>query len=294
MKLGYFGINMGSFATPEACVKLARACEAAGYESVWTGEHVVVIDPQQAPSPLPPLTPQLDQGIALAWIAAQTERIRLGTGIIILPQRNPLILSKELATLDHVSNGRLMVGFGVGYVQGEFDALGIPFEERGPRTTEHIEVLRAIWTQDQPHFEGQFTSFSGIQQRPQPLQDPHPPIFVGGMSRPALRRAIGHGDAYYGFFQSVEATAELLEAIREESKNTERPAALGELPITITPPAGLLDHDTARRYEDLGVERLVVFSEFTAMASSAIDPNSPELDAALAHIERQANELGMG
>jgi probable F420-dependent oxidoreductase len=255
---------------------------------------VVVIDPQQAPSPLPPLTPQLDQGIALAWIAAQTERIRLGTGIIILPQRNPLILSKELATLDHVSNGRLMVGFGVGYVQGEFDALGIPFEERGPRTTEHIEVLRAIWTQDQPHFEGQFTSFSGIQQRPQPLQDPHPPIFVGGMSRPALRRAIGHGDAYYGFFQSVEATAELLEAIREESKNTERPAALGELPITITPPAGLLDHDTARRYEDLGVERLVVFSEFTAMASSAIDPNSPELDAALAHIERQANELGMG
>jgi probable F420-dependent oxidoreductase len=288
MKLGYFGINMGTFGTPESCLRVARACEAAGYESLWTGEHVIVIDPQEAPSPLPPLTPQLDQGIALAWIAAQTDRILLGTGIIILPQRSPLVLAKELATLDHVSGGRLVVGVGVGYVKGEFDALGIPFEERGPRTTEHIEVLRTIWTEDAPAFAGRFTSFSGIQQRPQPLQKPHPPIYVGGMSRPALRRAIAHGDAYYGFFQSVEATTELLAALREEAERTERPAALGELPITITPPAGLVDRDTVRRYEDLGVERLVVFADFMAMASPAADADGPEIDAAIAHIEKQA------
>jgi probable F420-dependent oxidoreductase len=293
MKLGYFGLNMGTYATPEACIRVARTCEDAGYESIWTGEHVIVIDPQEPPSPIAPLTPQLDQGIALAWIAAQTERIKLGTGIIILPQRNPLILSKELATLDHVSNGRLFVGVGVGYVPGEFDALGIPFEERGPRTTEHIEVLRAIWTQEQPSFDGRFTQFSGIQQRPQPLQQPHPPIFVGGMSRPALRRAIGHGNAYYAFFQGVDETAALLEAIREESKSTKRPTELGELPITITPPAGLVDRDMCKRYEDLGVERLVVFADFTSMGGPAVDPNGPEIDASLAHIEKQANELGV-
>ena len=294
MKLGYFGINMGSFGTTEACIRAGRACEAAGYESVWTGEHVVLVDPQEAPSPLAPLTQQLDQGIALATIAAHTERIRLGTGVLILPMRNPLILAKELATLDLFSNGRLMVGVGVGYVKGEFDAIGVPFEERGPRTSEHIEALRAIWTQEKPHFEGEFTSFSGIQQRPQPLQEPHPPIYVGGMSKPALRRAIAHGDAYYGFFQTVEATQQLIATIREESETTERPAELGELPITITPPPGHLDRDTARRYEDLGVERLVVYADFADMGRPAIDPKSGEMDAAIAHIEKQANDLAAG
>ena len=291
MKLGYFGINMGTLGTIDACVRVAQRCEAAGYESVWTGEHVVVIDPQEAPSPLAPLTPVLDQGIAIATAAAQTERIHFGTGIILLPQRQPLILSKELATLDHATGGRLHVGFGVGYVPGEFEALGIPFEERGPRTTEHIEVLRAIWTQDQPSYSGRFTSFSGIQQRPRPLQQPHPPIYIGGMSKPALRRAVSHGNAYYGFFLDLATTEQIIEGLREAAKSVERDPALGELGISITPPAGLIDRDTIRRYQDLGVERLIVFPDFMAMGSPAIDPNGPEMDAVLKHIDAQAEEL---
>lgn len=294
MDIGYFGINLGRFGTPEACLRMARACEDAGFESIWTGEHVVCIDPQEPPSPMAPDTPVLDQGVVLGWIAAQTSRIRLGTGIIILPQRNPLILSKELATLDHVSAGRLNVGVGVGYVQGEFDAIGVPFEERGPRTSEHIEALRAIWTQEKPSFDGRFTSFSGIQQHPRPLQRPHPPIFVGGMSKPAYRRAVALGDAYYGFFLNPEATATSIEALREAAKETDRPAALGELGITITPPAGFIDRDTARRFEDLGVERLIVFEDFVSMHATAAAPDGPELDGAIAFVERQANELGLG
>src|SRR6516225_8273022 len=122
MHFGLFGINMGPCVEPEAAVRVARAAEAAGFESVWTGEHVVLPDPQVPPSPLPPEYPLLDPAVALAFLAAQTRTVRLGTGIIILPQRNPLALAKELASLDVVSGGRLLFGVGIGYLKPEFDA----------------------------------------------------------------------------------------------------------------------------------------------------------------------------
>jgi alkanesulfonate monooxygenase SsuD/methylene tetrahydromethanopterin reductase-like flavin-dependent oxidoreductase (luciferase family) len=130
MHFGLFAINMGPCVEPEAAVRVARAAEAAGFESVWTGEHVVLPDPQVPPSPLPPEYPLLDPAVALAFLAAQTRTVRLGTGIIILPQRNPLVLAKELASLDAVSGGRLLFGVGIGYLKPEFDALGVPFDDK--------------------------------------------------------------------------------------------------------------------------------------------------------------------
>ena len=127
MKLGLFGINMGPCSTPDASVRVAQAAEAAGFESVWAGEHVVLPDPQEPPSPLPPTYPMLDPNIAFAFLAGQTRTIRMGTGIIILPQRNPLVLAKEMASLDVLSGGRLIFGVGIGYLRPEFDALGAPF-----------------------------------------------------------------------------------------------------------------------------------------------------------------------
>src|SRR5690242_294705 len=124
MKYGLFGINFGPCAAPEAAVRVAQAAEAAGLDSLWTGEHVVLPDPHVPPSPAPPDLPMLDPAVALAFVANATQRIRLGTGIIILPQRNPLVLAKELASLDVVSHGRLIAGFGAGYLKPEFDALG--------------------------------------------------------------------------------------------------------------------------------------------------------------------------
>jgi probable F420-dependent oxidoreductase len=291
MKLGYFGFNMGVLGSPEAIERVARAAEGAGLESLFSGEHVVVQDPQAPPSPLAPETPVVDQIATLAYAAAITKRIKLGTGIIILPQRNPVVLAKELASLDVLSRGRLLVGFGVGYVEREFEAIGVPFAERGPRTSEHIEAIRALWTQAKPRFEGRFTKFSGIQSHPRPVQQPHPPILVGGMSKSALKRAVAHGNEWYGFYQSVDATAAAVRGLEEAAKAVPRPAALGKLGLTVTPPPGAIDRDTLRRYEDLGVSRLVLMRDFADMQRLAATKPA-ELDEVVRFIETSARALG--
>lgn len=289
MDIGYFGLNIGSFDNRDSITRLLTSAEDLGYESIWTGEHVVLIDPQEPPSPTPPLATFVDTIATLAFAAAKTERIKIGSGIILLAQRDPIVLAKELAGIDVLSNGRLLFGVGVGYVQGEFDALGIPFAERGPRASEHIEVIRELWTSEKPSFSGQFTSFSGIQSRPLPIQKPHPPIHVGGMSPPALRRAVAQGNGWYGFFQDLDSTAASLRGLEEAAKKTERPAGLGRLEISVTPP-GRVDADTAKRYEDLGVDRLVLMRGFEDMAAPG--SNSGE-DAVIEFLETTARELSL-
>jgi probable F420-dependent oxidoreductase len=287
MKIGYFGLNMGVFTNREAILRLARTAEDAGFESLWTGEHVVVVDPQVPPSPIPPETPMVDTIATLAFAAAATERIKLGSGIILLAQRNPVVLAKELAGIDVLSNGRLLFGIGVGYVKQEFDVIGVPYEERGARVSEHIEAIRALWTQDKPEFEGQFTQISGVQSNPRPIQQPHPPFVIGGMSPPAFRRAVAQGDEWYGFFQDLDATANCIEGLREAAKRVERPASLGELDISITPP-GAVDLDMVKRYEDLGVSRLVLMRGFTA---PELAPGVSPVDDGLAFITQIAEDL---
>jgi len=256
VKLGLFGINTGVCAQPEAAVRVARAAEEAGLESVWTGEHVVLPDPQVPPSPAPPGHPMLDPAACLAFLAGQTQRLRLATGIVILPQRNPLLLAKEMASVDVLSGGRLILGVAAGYLEPEFRALGVPFAGRGPRTDEAIDALRAIWTQEKPSFAGAHFRFADVDAHPRPLQQPHPPIVVGGHSPGAFRRAVSRGNGWYGFFQGLEATDACLAGLAAAAKEVERPAALGELEISISPPPGL-DADQVRRYQDLGVARLV-------------------------------------
>ncbi|MDP6566981.1 MAG: TIGR03619 family F420-dependent LLM class oxidoreductase [Alphaproteobacteria bacterium] len=257
MKFGYFGFNMGPLGVPEAITEILGAVERCGFESAWTGEHVVAIDPQVPPSPIAPDHPMLDTIAALSFAAAATNRLKLGSGIILLAQRNPVVLAKELAGIDVLSQGRLLVGVGVGYVAGEFEALGIPYGERGARVSEHIEAMRALWTQDKPAFKGRFSSFDGIQSKPSPVQKPHPPIIIGGMSAAAYRRAVRHGSGWYGFNQTLEAAAGSIAGLAAAAKETERPAALGPLSISISPKGGV-DGDTVKRFEDLGVERLIL------------------------------------
>lgn len=258
MKFGLFGINFGACADAEAVRRVAQAVETAGFDSVWTGEHVVLPDPQAPPSPAPPEMPFLDPAVALAFAAAHTTRIRLGTGIIILPQRNPLVLAKELATLDVISKGRLIFGVGVGYLQAEFDALGIPFEHKGARTDDYLQAIRAMWTQPQPAHRGRFVSFAGIQAFPRPVQRPHPPIVIGGNTPPAFRRAVRCGNGWYGFAMNLETTAQCVAALKEAAEQVERPAELGPLEISITPLAAM-DADTVKRFADLGVHRLILY-----------------------------------
>src|SRR4029079_3642565 len=166
MKIGLFGINFGIAGDVDAMITIARAAEASGLESVWTGEHVVLPDPRVLPSPSDPQTPFLDPAVALSHIAAHTTKLQLGTGVIILPQRNPVVLAKELASVDIVSKGRLFFGLGAGYLEPEFRAIGAPFEDRGTVTDEAIEAIKTLWTMEKPAYKGRFFSFEGIDSRP--------------------------------------------------------------------------------------------------------------------------------
>ncbi|MGI9430659.1 MAG: LLM class F420-dependent oxidoreductase [Myxococcota bacterium] len=257
MKLGLFGINFGPCVDPACATRVARAAEAAGFDSLWTAEHVVLPDPQTPDSPIPAQTPLLHPAVALAHVAAQTETIKLATGIVIVPQRNPVVLAKEFASVDVVSGGRLILGAGTGYLRSEFDALGMSFDDRGGRMNEAIEVIRTLWTEEKPAYHGDFFDFGGIDAQPRPLQRPHPPIVIGGLSAPALRRAVRQGNGWYGFALDHAAAAASIAGLREAAKAVERPASLGGLELTITP-AGALDEDSVARYAELGVERLVV------------------------------------
>ena len=257
VKIGFFGFNNGPLADPDAMADVLRALEASGFESAWTGEHVVLIDPQEPPSPVPPDFPMLDTVAALAFAAGVTRRIRLASGIILLAQRNPVVLAKELSGIDRLSHGRLIFGVGVGYVEREFETLGVPYPERGARVTEHIETIRTLWTEDRPRFDGRFTRIRGVQQKPMPVQKPHPPIVIGGMSDAAYRRAVRQGNGWYGFAQGVDAAAASMRGLERAARHEDRPSSLGELEITVTPDRPV-DRDLARRYEDLGVSRLVL------------------------------------
>jgi len=287
MKVGYFGLNQGPFCQPENMARLLHRLEHSGFESVWTGEHVVLMDPQEAPSPVPPETPFLDTIAALSFAAAHTEQLKLGSGIILLPQRNPVVLAKELAGVDVLSGGRLLFGVGVGYVPREFETIGVPYTERGARMSEHIEVIRTLWTEERPTFKGRFSSFSGIQSHPHPVQTPHPPILVGGMSDAAHRRAVAQGNGWYGFFQDLDATAAALRALDEVARKVDRPADLGRLEISVTPP-GPVDAETARRYEDLGVDRLILMRSIRDMGPRSDDETR---NTVLAFVEETASEL---
>jgi probable F420-dependent oxidoreductase len=258
MKLALFGINFGALATPEASAKAARTAEAAGYESLWAGEHVVLPEPRTPDSPLPSRFPMLDPVVAFGHLSAVTSKVRLGTGIIILPQRNPVVLAKELASLDVLSSGRLIFGVGVGYLKPEFDAIGAVFAERGARTDEYMAAIKALWTMEQPAFSGRFVNFAGIDAQPRPVQRPHPPIVTGGWTGAAFARAVQHANGWYGYNMDVETVAKHIAALRAVAARTERPAALGNLEISVTPPRATVDLDMAQRYHDLGVDRLIL------------------------------------
>ena len=174
---------------------MGRTAEAAGFESVWTVEHVVYPDDYSSTYPydrsgrmaMTSDTPLPDPLVWLTWVAAHTERLRLATGILILPQRNPLVLAKQVATLDELSGGRMDLGIGVGWLREEFEALGVPFEGRGRRTDDHVAAMRAVWDGDHAAHEGEFVSFSGVSVNPKPVNG-RVPIHVGGHTEAAARR----------------------------------------------------------------------------------------------------------
>lgn len=274
MKLGLFSINMGPCSAPDQLAATARAAEDAGFESVWAGEHVVLPDPQVPPSPMGPQDPALDPLVALTWAAAHTTSLKLATGIIILPQRNPVVLAKELASLDVLSGGRLMLGVGVGYLEPEFRAIGAEFAERGSVTDEHLDAMAHLWYDEHPEFHGRYADFAGVDAHPRPVQQPIP-VVIGGHRPPALRRAVARGQGWYGFALTPEEAGSCIEGLQEAAKRIERPAELGALEITVTP-RGRLTAASAAEFAALGVHRLVPMPRptpggITAAIEDAVD-----------------------
>ena len=207
---------------------------------------------------MPPDMRLLDPLIALTFLAAHTSRVRLATGVIILPQRQALVIAKQLASLDVLSNGRVIFGIGVGWCEPEMRSVGAPFAERGRVADDYLAAMRAVWTQPKPSYKGPYVTFDGVQAMPRPVQTPIP-IVVGGRTPPAYRRAVSQGHGWYGFGLDVAETQKSMTALRETAKTTSRPAALGTLEISITPPGlDVPDKATVEAYAAAGVDRLIL------------------------------------
>ncbi len=278
MQIGLFGINTGACADPATASAVARRAESGGFESLWTGEHVVLPDPREAPSPAAPETPMLHPPALLAYLAGQTSRIRLGTGITLVAQRNPVVLAKEIGSLDVLCDGRLLFGIGAGYLHQEFAALGVDFASRGARTDEYIDAMRELWNAEKPVFNGRYVKFSGINAQPRPKQQGGPPVIVGGTSPGALKRSVQRGQGWYGFALDVATTAKVLRSIKSLQGTLARPETLGELSISVTPQV-LPTRSMLEDYAALGVTRIIPM----------LRNNSAE--SALATVDKLHNDL---
>jgi len=265
VKFGIMFASTGPFASAEGAAAIARNADDCGIESIWSVEHAVIPDgyqskyPYSADGKIPGAADAdiPDPLIWLAYAAGITDHVRLATGILIVPQRNPVVLAKECATLDKLSNGRFDLGIGVGWLEEEFTTLGLPFHDRGPRTDDYIAAMRALWTQDRAAHDGPFASFSGAIQRPQPVQEGGVPIVVGGHSKAAARRAGRLGD---GFFP-ISATEDELVGLLEEMKATAAEHGRDGDAITITVGSWSPRRDPidkVKELEDLGIDRLIV------------------------------------
>jgi probable F420-dependent oxidoreductase len=224
-----FGVSApfrGPLATAESIRLIATKAEEWGYGYLTVPDHIVV--PKEIHSAYPysetgefPWSAGgaldcMEQFTLLAWIAAVTSKIRLMTSVIVVPHRSPLFMAKSIATTDQLSGGRVTLGCGAGWMKEEFEALGLPpFEARGRVTNEYIEAMKVLWTEAEPKFDGEFVRFAGIGADPKPVQKPHPPIWIGGESKPAMRRAVALGDAWYPFGSNPRFRMDRLETYRD-------------------------------------------------------------------------------
>lgn len=259
MKLGIAFANAGPSAEPAHAAALAAAAEEAGVESLWTVEHVVV--PAGYASEYPynrsgrmagEMSAIPDPLVWLAWVAARTTTILLCTGILILPQRNPLITAKEVATLDRLSGGRVRLGVGIGWLREEFEVLGVPFAGRGHRTDEWVRAMRILWGEEEPSFEGELVRFERARMFPKP-EHGGVPVIVGGHTESSARRAGRLGDGYFPGKGSPEELAHLIAVMRRAAEDEGRDPDGIELTA-----GGRPTRETAERYRELGISRLTI------------------------------------
>jgi probable F420-dependent oxidoreductase len=266
MRIGFSLLNNWGIEDAQVLVGLASRAEELGFDSVWVHDHVFnvghVFDRIGGKPYYEPLT-------LLSFVAARTRRVRLGTSVLVLPYHNPIRLAKTAATLDVLSGGRLILGVGVGLIEKEIRAMGSPFAERGAFTDEAIAVMRSLWTEDEPSFDGKYSRFAGMKFSPKPLQKPSIPVVIGGVSRAAIRRAARLGDGWQPLGLAPEALGQGIALLRTEAQSHGRDVST--IPVSIamslgvsTPRRYALGKDpaeivqNAKAYASLGVQTLVI------------------------------------
>ena len=255
---------------------------------MWVAEHIVLFDEYESQYPyadngrfpgggdtglLEPLT-------ALSYLAAVTDTVRLGTGICLVPQRNPVYTAKQVVDVDVLSGGRVDFGVGVGWLREEFEAVAMPFEDRGARTREHLEVMKELWTKESASYKGKYYDLPQCRLYPKPVQQPHPPIHFGGETTAALRRVADLGQGWYGFNRTPEEVPDALAKL--DRLLDERGRARDEIEISVCPYFKGVDRDALERYRDLGVDRVIavlfaldrdsLLSTADALASELVEP----------------------
>ncbi|MEM7094654.1 MAG: LLM class F420-dependent oxidoreductase [Actinomycetota bacterium] len=244
-------------------VGAARRIEAAGFATIWVPEHVLFFPDYESAYPYSddgkvPGNPDgvLDPFTALTFIAANTTTLRLGTGICLVPQRQPVYTAKMVADVDYLSGGRVDFGIGIGWLEEEFEALGMDFSARAARTNEYMAAMKACWGPDPVNFSGETVSITNAQFNPKPVQGPHPPIFVGGESNPALRRVAAFADGWYGYNVSPDGVGPHLGRLDEHLAAVGR--SRDEIKVYVAPHQVRVDPEVAAAYEAAGVEQLIL------------------------------------
>lgn len=263
MRLGLHALGIGSGARRDVIDAVAAAAERHGFATLWSGEHVVMVDRSDSRYPysedgviaVPAQADWLDPMIGLSFAAAATSTIAIATGVLLLPEHNPVLVAKQAATLDTLSGGRLTLGIGVGWSREEFDALGVPFARRAARTTEYVEAMRTVWRDDVATFTGEFVDFESVRVNPKPVRDRSIPIVVGGNSDAALRRVATWADGWYGFnLDGPDEVARHVARIRDLCAKGGRDAAELRLAVALREPQRV-DVDALA---EIGVDEMVL------------------------------------
>jgi probable F420-dependent oxidoreductase len=262
MRIGLHALGIGSGASPHVIAAVARSADAAGFATLWSGEHIVMVDRPDSPYPyapdgrisVPSDADWLDPFVTLSFAAAVTSKIRLGTGVLLLPEHNPLVVAKQAASLDVVSEGRFVLGIGIGWSAEEFAALGVPFQSRSRRTHEYVDVMRALWSRSHATHEGEFVQFDQVRSYPKPYVGTSIPVVLGGNSDAALARVAAFGDGWYGFNVSFDDIEERMALLERLCRHHDRDIKTLHIAVSIqdgTP-------DKLNELEELGIDEFVV------------------------------------
>jgi probable F420-dependent oxidoreductase len=263
VRVGLHALGIGAGADRAVIDAVAKAADDHGFATLWAGEHVIMVDDPASAYPysddgkiaVPAAADWLDPLICLSFAAAATTRIGIATGVLLLPEHNPLLVAKQSASLDRLSSGRLTLGIGIGWLKEEFDALGVPFARRAARTKEYVDAIRTMWRDDAATFQGEFVDYTSIRVNPKPVRDRRIPIVLGGNSDAAMRRVAAWGDGWYGFnLDDVAAVADRVELIDRLCRDAGRHRGELRLAVALRQPRP----DDLPALAELGIDEFVV------------------------------------